>query len=235
MKISQSNDDIMEVQTGPKLRNIHDEAEVPEEKPEGADIRLRIAVAAIAALTLFIGIKGFITKSRLVDQLEEQKSLYTQAHAEALLYGIVEDEDGDLIIPDISTGSVNASDLDWDSLDVRNETLLNEFAGLLLNWGGTSEYNKVRQTLIDEWGFKENSKLLSSFMPELDEELTANISLQGKPTIYLLDTNGKDMSYFLICTVRNTINSRSAVGLVGIQITINEDGTISNTMAQTLE
>ena len=60
MKVSQNNldnDNKMELQSGPKLRNVYDEAEVPEEKPEGADFRLKLGAAAILALILIVGIK----------------------------------------------------------------------------------------------------------------------------------------------------------------------------------
>lgn len=245
MKISQNNldDNTMEVQTGPKLRNIHDEAEVPEEKPEGADVRLRIGVIVIAALILFVGIKGSITKSRLESDYEAAQRLYTETEAEALLYGITQDDDGDLVVPDTEPISVDISELEWTDIDTRNDALLQEFASLLLNWEGTTQYEKVRQTLITDWGFNEkNSRLLTSFMPALDEDLDASIALQGKPTIYPLEETSKSRSYFMICTVRTTTNvskptyESKPAGLVGIQITIaNEDAKVSNVAAQTLQ
>lgn len=231
-KLNETNTENM--QAGPKLRNIHEEKDIPEEIPEGADMRLKLCVVAIAVFILIVGIKGAITKSSLSAQLEEQNKLLTAAQAEALLYGITEDEDGDLVLPITDTDiSVDVSELDWDSVEQRNTELLSSFTSLLLNWEGQNGYENVRQKLINDWEFTEDSKLLSSFMPPMDEELNANMSLSGYST-FVLSNDGKNMSYFLICTVRNTINRTSATGTVGIRITINEDGTVSNVTAQTL-
>ncbi len=234
MKVSQNNS-TENIQSGPKLRNIHDEKDIiPEEKPDGADTRLKIAVVVIAVFVIIIGVKGAVTKSSLTSQLEKEQKLLNEAKAEALMYGITEDEEGDLIIPATDTDtSVDVSELDWESLEQRNDTLLSSFTSLLLNWEGTNGYGKVRQKLINDWEFTEDSRLLTYFMPPLEEELNANMSLSGyKP--FVLSNDGKNMSYFLICTVRNTIDGTSATGTVGIRITINEDGTISDVTAQTL-
>lgn len=231
MKISQNNN-TDDFQTGPKLRNIHEEKDIIEDAPDGADIRLKLAAAAIGILIAFVGVKGSVTNGKLASQLEEQQKLFTAAQAEALMYGITKDDDGDLVIP-VSEEPVNVSDLDWDSVEQRNTELLSSFTKLLLNWKGKSGYEKVRQKLMDEWEFAENSKLLTSFMPEMDDELDANMSLSSYTT-FVLSNDSKNMSYFLICTVRNTINGTSATGLVGIRITINENGTVSNVTAQTL-
>ncbi len=237
MKISQQNldNDMQNIQAAPKFKNIHDNKDIiPDEKPAGADIRLKIGVIGIAALIIIIGIKGAATKSSLTSQLEEQKKLLDTAQAQALIYGITEDDEGELIIPVTETdASVDISELDWGSIEQRNNTLLSSFTSLLLNWEGQKGYEKVRQKLMADWEFTEDSNLLTYFMPQIDKELDANMSLSGYTT-FVLDNDGKNMSYFLICTVRNTIDSTSASGTVGIRITINEDGTISNVMAQTL-
>ena len=160
-KLNETNTENM--QAGPKLRNIHEEKDIPEEIPEGADMRLKLCVAAIAVFILIVGIKGAITKSSLSAQLEEQNKLLTAAQAEALLYGITEDEDGDLVLPITDTDtSVDVSELDWDSVEQRNTELLSSFTSLLLNWEGQDGYENVRQKLINDWEFTEDSKLLSS-------------------------------------------------------------------------
>lgn len=241
MKVSQQNlDNNMDIQTGPKLRNIHDDdgKEIIEEKPEGADVRLKIAVVIMGILIAFIGIKGFITKSSLMSQVEDQQKLLTAAEAEALMYGITEDEDGDLVIPEVEE-PVNVSEMDWsskwDSITARNQDILDSFASLLLNWDGRNEYEKNRQTLINDWEFKETDRLLSSFMPEMAEDMDAHMTLpKGGVKSFLLENDGKNMTYFLLCTVRNTINGTSANAEIGIRITINEDGTVSNVLAQTI-
>ena len=93
--------------------------------------------------------------------------------------------------------------------------------------------------MLNDWEFTEDSRLLTRFMPEMDEEINASMSLSDYTT-FVLSNDGKNMSYFLICTVRNTVTGsatgekRSTTGTVGIRITINEDGTLSNVMAQTL-
>lgn len=234
MKVSGKNvDKSMEGKTGPRLRNINEEKETETtEKPTGADVRLKIAFAAIAVLTAVVWIKGQATKSSLTAELEKQQGLLASAQAEALMYGITEDDDGDLVIP-VTDKPVDVSELDWDSTEQRNDELLSSFANLLLNWEGKRGYDKVRQTLMDDWKFTEDSRLLTSFMPAMDEDMNANISLSGYST-FILSNDGKNMSYFLLCTVRNTINGKSATGTVGIRISINEDGTISNVTAQTL-
>lgn len=237
MKVSQhklDDDNINGIQEGPKLRNIHEEKEVPEEKPAGADVRLKIAVVVIAALIIIVGIKGAITNSSLSSKCAEQEKLLTASQAEALLYGITQDEDGDLIIPEINIEISNIPESNRDSIEQRNTEKLSAFTSLLLNWKGKSGYDNVRQKLMDEpWCFTEDSKLLSAFMPVMNKELNANMSLSSYTTFVLTD-DGKNMSYFLICTVRNTIDGTSATGTVGIRITINEDGTLSDVVAQTL-
>ena len=51
---------------------------------------------------------------------------------------------------------------------------------------------------------------------------------------FVLSNDGKNMSYFLICDVYNTIDGNTATGTVGIRMTINADGTISNVTVQTI-
>lgn len=218
----------------PKLRNIHDKVDEPvEETPESADIRLKLAAGAILALILFVGIKGTITKASLTSQFNDQEKLLTEARAEALLYGITEDEDGDLIMPvNEKETPTDVSSLEWESVAQRNKSLLDSFVEILLHWEGNKGYDKARQTLMDEWGFAENSQLLSVFMPEDDGD--KNMKPEEKYSMYELSNDGKNVSYFLICTVHSTINKHSADGTVGIRLTINEDGTMSNVTAQTL-
>lgn len=234
MKLSDTNIEQKnkEVETGPKLRNIHDVAEVPEEKPEGADKRLIIAACVILFFTVLVGIRGSLANKSLSTKLEAQNKLLTDAKAEALLYGITTDSDGDLVVPEVNTDSTDVSELDWDSIEQRNKQLLDAFTSTLLNWTGKTGYDNVRQKLINDWKFTEDSKLLTAFMPPVDE-LDANISLSSYKTFVLSD-DGKNLSYFLICTVRSTVGGGSANGTVGIRITINEDGTISDVTAQTL-
>lgn len=221
-----------QVQAGPKLRNIHDEAEVSIEKADGPDKRLVFGAAVILLFTLFVGIRGSISCKSLSSQIEAQNKLLTDAKAEALLYGITTDSDGDLVVPEVNTDSTDVSELDWDSIEQRNKQLLDAFTSTLLNWTGKTGYDNVRQKLINDWKFTEDSKLLTAFMPPVDE-LDANISLSSYKTFVLSD-DGKNLSYFLICTVRSTVGGGSANGTVGIRITINEDGTISDVTAQTL-
>lgn len=221
-----------QVQAGPKLRNIHDEAEVSIEKADGPDKRLVFGAAVILLFTLFVGIRGSISCKSLSSQIEAQNKLLTDAKAEALLYGITTDSDGDLVVPEVNTDSTDVSELDWDSIEQRNKQLLDAFTSTLLNWTGKTGYDNVRQKLINDWKFTEDSKLLTAFMPPVDE-LDANISLSSYKTFVLSD-DGKNLSYFLICTVRSTVDGGSANGTVGIRITINEDGTISDVTAQTL-
>lgn len=221
-----------QVQAGPKLRNIHDEAEVSIEKADGPDKRLVFGAAVILLFTLFVGIRGSISCKSLSSQIEAQNKLLTDAKAEALLYGITTDSDGDLVVPEVNMDSTDVSELDWDSIEQRNKQLLDAFTSTLLNWTGETGYDNVRQKLINDWKFTEDSELLTAFMPPVDE-LDANISLSSYKTFVLSD-DGKNLSYFLICTVRSTVDGGSANGTVGIRITINEDGTISDVTAQTL-
>lgn len=247
MKILQSTSDnnMNDEQEMPKFRNIHDEKDIIEEKPEGVDKRIKISIVAIIIFTIIVGIKGSITKSSLTSQLEEQTKLLDMAQAEALVYGITEDEDGDLVIP-VTEEPVNVSDLDWDSIEQRNIELLvgsdkhdskRSFTELLLNWEGQTGYEKARQELIDYWGFTEDSALLSSFMTS-DGKLNGSMKLPGRPKVYVLSNDGKNMSYFLICEVRyysNDSEDKTSVdSTIGIHITVNEDGTISDVIAQTL-
>lgn len=232
------NNDI-QAQSGPKLRNINNKGEdiIPDEKPEGADIRLKIAAIVMLVFVIIIGIKGNIQKSSLTKQLEEQKAVLAEIQAEALLLGITEDDDGDLIVPAVDTPQ-NVQELSWDSVEDRNVALINSFVKSLLNWSGNNEYNEKRQYLIDYWKFTENSRLLTTFMPPLEEGeiLEGKMSCPVDPTIFILENNGKDkpMSYFLICTVRKTVGNTKADGTIGIRLTINADGSISNVTAQTL-
>lgn len=233
MKMLQNDQNQEEhTQVGPKFRNIHDEAEVSIEKVDGPDKRLVFGAAIVLLFTLFVGIRGSVLCGSLSSKIEEQNKLLTDAKAEALLYGITTDSDGDLVVPEVNMDSTDVSELDWDSIEQRNEQLLDAFTSTLLNWTGKTGYDNVRQKLINDWKFTEDSKLLTAFMPPV-EELDANISLSSYKTFVLSD-DGKNLSYFLICTVRSTVGGGSANGTVGIRITINEDGTISDVTAQTL-
>lgn len=233
----QDRDTTDPISTRPRIGNLNGPAEKPlAKKPSSADIRLRIGAAAIAILILFTGIHGSIVKSSLSGQLAEQQRILADVQAQALRLGITQDEDGEPDLPAIMPGtSVDITDIDWDSLEQRNSELLDSFTSLLLNWEGEQEYERVRQKLTDDWKFTEDSRLLSVFMPPAgDNNLDNGIKLSGYTT-FVLSNNGKDMSYFLICTVYSSSSlKKSAIGTVGIGITINSDGTISNVTAQTL-
>lgn len=196
---------------------------------------LIVASVAMIAFTLVIAIKGNITNSSLSEQLEEQNELLADAQDEALTYGITVDDDGDIVMP-VSEESQNEPELDWDSVKTRNETLLQSFAECILTFNGNDEYNAKRQQLIDNWGFTEDSDLLSDFMRPLEdgEILEYNMDFVGPATVFTLSDDGKNISYFLICTVRSSTGSTSADGTVGIRITINADGTVSDVTAQTM-
>lgn len=228
-----------ELQQGPKLRNINNKGEdiIPDEKPEGADKRLIAAAIVLLVFIVIIGVKGNIQKSTLAKQLETQTAQLTEIKAEALLLGITEDDDGDIVVPDVQEPQ-NVQDLSWDSIEQRNDALIKSFVKCLLTWNGNTEYEAKRQELIDTWKFTEDSRLLSSFMPPLEdgEILEGAMACPVDPTIFVLENNGKDkpMSYFVICTVRKKIGTTKADGTVGIRLTINTDGTISNVTAQTL-
>lgn len=231
MKLSAANnpEENTDVQAEPRLRNIREEKEETEEKPEGSSLRFKIGTAALGMLVLFAAIKGYAGNASLSSQVNKQQKLLSEAKAAAKEYGIEEDEDGDLVIPDLESDSPESGPVKADDKEA-----LVSFAGLLLNWKGTAGYNEARQTLIDEWGFSENGKLLKYFMPPVAEELDANMSMVGNPTIFVLSEGEDGTSYFLLCTVRNSIDGTSASGMVGIQVTIGEDGTFSKVTAQTL-
>lgn len=222
-----------QTEMNPKFRNVHDAAEAPEQKPEGADKRLIIGAVAIFICVLVVSISGIVKNSALSNKLAAQNEELGKAKAEALQYGITIDEDGDLVLPEKKQEATDVAELDWDSIEQRNQKILESFTKTLLNWNGTGSYQKVRETFMEEWEFAENSQLLTSFMPEV-EELDTNISFSGNPQVFVLSDDGKDVSYFLICTVRTMVENRGHDGVVGIEITINEDGTISNVSAQTL-
>lgn len=221
------------VRTGPKLRNINDEKEPPKEEPSGADTRLKLLVAVLAVFIGVMAVKGAVNKAALTAQLEDQQKALAIIQAEALAYGITEDADGDLVLPVIDMGSYSNGSAETDSIEYRNDVMLKAFINDLLKWEGNRGYDAVRQTMADKWGFAEDSRLLTAFMPPTDVELNANM----KPStyqIFVLNNNGKDMSYFIICNVLNTVNGMSAGGVVGIRATIMEDGTMSDVIAQTL-
>lgn len=235
MKISQDrlNHPDMKVSGEPKFRNIYEEKEVfSDESTPGVDFRIKLVIGFLGILILVSVIRGSITESSLTSRLEEQQKLLDSTKAEALVYGITEDEDGELVYPEPKEPT-DISDMKWDSVEERNRELLASFTDVLLHWEGASGYTKARQSLIDDWEFKEDSRLLTSFMPVLDDELNASMTCSGY-TPFVLENDGKNISYFLICKVRNTIDGTAATGTVGIRITINEDGTISNVTAQTL-
>lgn len=233
MKLSANNtDEMMDAQEGPKLRNIHEEAEAPAKKPAGADKRLKICAAIVLVLVLFVGVRGFTAQSSLSSQVSKNQKTLDKLQAKADEYGITKDENGELTIPDVSLEG--ASEFEPGSVGERNIGLINDFTKLLLNWKGQSGYNDVRQKLMDEWSIKQKSKLLTSFMPELDTEINANMSMSGGPTVFLLSEDEKGTTYFLICTVRNTIDKTTAQGMVGIRLTIKKDGKLSNILAQTI-
>lgn len=245
MKVSRptpGNNNTDTQQSGPKLRNINDESDVAVEKPEGADIKLKIGAAVLLVLVVIMNIRGAMTKSSLKSQLAEAEQHLTEVKSEALLLGITEDEDGDLVIPEVEE-PVDVADLDWDSIEARNDELLSSFTKELLNWEGSAGYTTTRNTLIETWEFKEDSRLLSSFMPDIENDEdkkksidTSTMSFNPKTNMqkFVLSNDGKNMSYFLICDVYNTIDGNTATGTVGIRMTINADGTISNVTVQTI-
>lgn len=230
MKVSRptpGNNNTDTQQSGPKLRNINDESDVTVEKPEGADIKLKIGAVVLLVLVVIMNIRGAMTKSSLKSQLAEAEQHLTEVKSEALLLGITEDEDGDLVIPEVEE-PVDVADL---------------FTKELLNWEGSAGYTQTRNTLIETWEFKEDSRLLSSFMPDIENDEdkkksidTSTMSFNPKTNMqkFVLSNDGKNMSYFLICDVYNTIDGNTATGTVGIRMTINADGTISNVTAQTI-
>ena len=116
MKVSRptpGNNNTDTQQSGPKLRNINDESDVTVEKPEGADIKLKIGAVVLLVLVVIMNIRGAMTKSSLKSQLAEAEQHLTEVKSEALLLGITEDEDGDLVIPEVEE-PVDVADLDWD-------------------------------------------------------------------------------------------------------------------------
>lgn len=229
MKLTNNSEETMETEVTPKLRNLNEEMPVEEEKPEGADIRIKILVLILLGLIVFLATKGALTNRSLLSQIAEQQKELDTIKSEALKYGIKEDDDGNLIIPDIDSDSLSSS----ANVEEGDAATLDSFAKLLLNWKGQSGYNEVRQTLIDEWGFSEDCKLLTTFMPATTEELNANMNMSEYST-YILSESDEGCSYFLICTVRNTIDGTSAAGTVGLQIKLNNDHNITNITAQTL-
>lgn len=235
------NNDGEQLKAGPKLRNINDKGEdiIPDEKPEGADKRLKIAAIVMLIFIVIIGVRGNAQKSSLTKKLEAETAALNEIKAEALLLGITEDDDGDLVVPDVESQTPqNVQELSWDSVEERNTALINSFIKTLLNWNGNNEYNEKRQFLMDYWKFTEDSRLLTTFMPALEEGeiLEGKMSCPVDPTIFILENNGKDkpMSYFVICTVRKSVGSTKADGTVGIRLTVNADGSITNVTAQTL-
>lgn len=232
MKLSQHETE--DIQSGPKLRNINDEGtEIVEEPREGADIRLKLVVAALILFIVIIAVKGNVDKLSLTSQLDAQQKTFKKTEAEASKLGITKDENGDLTVPEIEEEPSDALEGDSTDIEQRNAKRLDDFTAALLTWKGRDGYNAVRQTLINDWGFDENSQLLSTFMAPLTEDINANMSRSTYDT-FVLTNDGKTMSYFLKCTVYNTINDTSAPGTVGILVTVNEDGSLSDVTAQTL-
>lgn len=229
------SDKNMEAQAGPKFRNINEEREVTEEKPKGADVRLKVLACVILILAVFVGIKGTITKSSLTSQVTDQSKELEEARKTASGCGIEIDDDDNIILPEIDT-SLKPSTANIPEGDLKT---LDDFTKLLLNWKGQEGYKKVRETLINEWGFSADCKLLSSFMPETAEELNVNMSIPMKDnrpdsTIFTVAKSEEGNTYFLICPVRNTVNGTSASGIVGLQIKLSKESKITNITAQTL-
>lgn len=232
---------------GPKLRNInHVENEVIEETPSGIDWKFKAAVIVLALLTIGTYVKGNIKVGNLTNELEGLNKQLTEIQAEALLLGITEDEDGDIVMPDTET-PVDVAELDWDSIETRNNDLLKSFVKTIFNWSGVTGYDKARSELMDVWGFTADSDLLSRYMPDISDDKSAQEGIDGtkiscKPDQnvqqFVLSNDGKNMTYFLICEVYNTLTTdngtSSVIGTNSVRISINEDGTISNVSVQQL-
>lgn len=234
--------------SGPKFRNInHLESEVIEEPVTyGVDWKFKAAAILLLLLTIGVYVKGTVKINSLSAELDTASKKLTEVQSEALLLGITEDEEGDIIIPDTET-PVDVADLDWDSIETRNNDLLKSFVKTVFNWGGTSGYEKVRSELMDTWGFTANSWLLTEYMPDISEDKQAQEGIEDtriscKPDQnvqqFVLSNDGKNMSYFLICEVYNTLKTgngtSTVIGTNSVRITINEDGTISNVSVQQL-
>lgn len=237
MKISQNENQEMplEAESKPRFRNVNETAEASalDETIEGPDKRLVAAALVLFVLILFVWLRGTMTNNSLSAKVKGQEEAFSKAQAEALLYGITIDEDNEVVLPESDPKPAAISESD---VEARNTEILDSFTKVLLNWQGQEGYNKVRQTLIDDWNFTTDSDLLRRFMPESDK-IDTNISLSGY-TPFILSDNADGMSYFLICSVRTTIETgdgnSSETGSIGVEITINKDGTISKVSAQPL-
>lgn len=229
MKMPNNSDEneSMENQTEPKLRNINEEKETPKEKPKGADIRLKVLAAAILLLFLFVAVKSSFTKASLMSQMNDKQKILKETEEIASKYGIKKDKDGNIIVPDVETTTASGS-----AVEAGDASTLDSFVKLLLNWNGQSGYEKVRQTLINEWSFSKDCKLLTSFMPEITDESDVSMVLSEYDTFVVSETD-EGNAYFLVCTVKSNINS-SPFANIGLQIKINKEGTITNVTAQTL-
>lgn len=246
MKVTPGNN-TENTSSGPKFRNInHVESEVIEETVSGVNWKFKAAAILLLLLTIGVYVKGTIKINGLTNELNELDDQLTKIKSEALLLGITEDEDGDVIIPDTET-PVDVAELDWDSIETRNNDLLKSFVKTIFNWNGINGYDKARSELMDVWGFTADSNLLSNYMPDISDDKAEQESIEGtkiscKPDQnvqqFVLSNDGKNMTYFLICEVYNTLttsNGQSTViGTNSVRITINEDGTISDVRVQQL-
>ena len=235
MKLTQNIPEPEDQLSNIKHGNIHEQKEktVPEEKP-AADFRLKIAVIVLFLLTVIVAVRGKISNSGAAQELASLTQELTDVRAEALTYDITEDEDGRIQTPE-HTQETGAAGNESVSSKERNEEILDDFATCLLTWDGVEAYMQNRQELIDTWGLSDTDSLLTNFMPALENEdaLSGSMRFVGS-TVFTLENNGTDTSYFLIYTVRYSAEGTSADGTVGIRLTVHEDGTVSDVTAQTL-
>ena len=109
----------------PKLRNINNvESEVIEETPAGVDWKFKAAAVVLFLLIIGVYVKGTVKINSLTKELDGLNKQLTEIQAEALLLGITEDEDGDVIIPEV-TGPVDVSERVWIPLKQETMTCLN--------------------------------------------------------------------------------------------------------------
>ena len=132
--------------------------------------------------------------------------------------------------------------IDLERLD-RDKTKINEFLKKIFTWSSYDEYMKMRESLKSEYGLKEDSSLLTNFLPTFPDRVDGNGKHYNE-----IDTNKLQITYDKLVLYPVSIGtsykylaevdvtSKSETGGQGtahafMEITVTADGNISDITA----
>lgn len=104
---------------------------------------------------------------------------------------------------------------------VKDTELAREFLKTLLTWRNYEVYCEVRAILQETYGISADDPLLTSFMPDVTEEVFGDSNMAFlKAETYLVHADEDHYSYAAFCNVDNRSNGNTGYGKVAVFYTI---------------